>query len=148
MGLLDRIWRDDGSRVALLVDGPNCFREEFTVDFADLDRAGKRWGTLSVSRIYFDQNVSSGLLQAAEAHGFEAVVTSGDVDVRLAVDAAELAVDGTVDVMAIASRDMDFKPALELARRHGLRTVAIAPGDYGKSKGLGAVADETITLEE
>lgn len=145
MGLLDRFGSD---RVALLVDGPNCFREEFDVDLAELSRAGKRFGGLAVARIYFDEHASSGLLQAAEAHGFETVVTSGDVDVRLAVDATELAVAGTIDVLAVASRDMDFKPALEVARRHGIRTVAIAPGEHGRSGGLAAAADEAFTLEE
>lgn len=148
MGLLNRFGSNAEARVALLVDGPNCFREEFDVDLADLSRAGKRWGTLAVSRVYLDEEASSGLLKAAEAHGFATVVTSGDVDVRLAVDAAELAVDRTVDVLAIVSRDMDFKPAIELARRRGLRTVAIAPGGHGRSDGLGATADEAVTLDE
>ncbi len=145
MGLLDRFGSD---RVALLVDGPNCFREEFDVDLADLSRAGKRFGGLAVARIYFDEHASSGLLQAAEAHGFETIVTSGDVDVRLAVDATELAVEGTIDVLAVASRDMDFKPAFEVARRHGIRTVAIAPGEHGRSGGLAAAADEAFTLDD
>jgi len=143
MGFLDRLGND---RVALLVDGPNVFREEFDVEFAELSQTAKAFGSLAVARIYFDEQASSGLLQAAEAHGFETVVTSGDVDVRLAVDATELAVEETVDVLAIVSRDMDFKPALEIAKRHGVRTVAIAPGEHGRSGGLGAVADETVTL--
>ena len=37
MGLLDRFRTE---RVALLVDGPNVFREEFDVDLADLRAAG------------------------------------------------------------------------------------------------------------
>lgn len=148
MGLLDRLRNDSTPHVALLVDGPNCFREDFDVDLADLGRAGKDLGTLSVSRIYFDERASAGLLQAAEAHGFETVVTSGDVDVRLATDAAELVVEGSVEVLAITSRDMDFKPAFELARRHGIRTVAIAPGEHGRSSGLAAAADEALTIGE
>ena len=147
MSLLDRI-RDSSPRVALLVDGPNVFREEFDVDFAELTQTAKAFGSLAVARIYLDEQASSGLLQAAEAHGFEPVVTSGDVDVRLAVDATELAVEQTINVLAIVSRDMDFKPAFELAKRHGVKTVAIAPGEHGRSGGLGAVADETVTLDD
>ena len=144
MGLFDRFRAD---RVALLVDGPNVFREEFDVDLADLRAAGESLGTLAEARVYFDVRASSGLIQAAEAHGFAIRVTSGDVDVALAVDAAELATTDAVDTIAIASRDMDFKPALEVAARHGLRTVAIAPGEHGRSEALSAVADEDVLLE-
>ena len=144
MGLLDRFRRD---RVALLVDGPNVFREEFDVDLADLRAAGESLGRLAVARVYFDVRASSGLIQAAEAHGFEVRVTSGDVDVALAVDATELVTTDAVDTLAVASRDMDFKPALEVAARRGVRTVAIAPGEHGRSEALSAVADESVLLE-
>ncbi len=144
MGLLDRFRRD---RVALLVDGPNVFREEFDVDLADLRAAGESLGRLAVARVYFDVRASPGLIQAAEAHGFEVRVTSGDVDVALAVDATELVTTDAVDTLAVASRDMDFKPALEVAARRGVRTVAIAPGEHGRSEALSAVADESVLLE-
>lgn len=133
--------------VALLVDGPNVFREEFDVDLADLRAVGESFGRLAFARVYFDVRASSGLLQAAEAHGFAVRVTSGDVDVALAVDAAELAATGAVGVLAIASRDMDFKPAFESAAEHGVRTVAVAPGEHGRSEGLSAAADEAVVLE-
>ena len=147
MGILRRL-RGGGERVALLVDGPNVFRPEFDVDLSDLREAAAARGDVRVARCYFDVNATPGLLQAAEAHGFEVVVTSGDVDVRLAVDATALVADGAVDVLAVASRDMDFKPAFEVARRRGVRTLAIAPGSHGRSAALSAVADEAITLGE
>ncbi|MFB6173959.1 MAG: NYN domain-containing protein [Halobacteriales archaeon] len=136
----------DPEGVALLVDGPNCFREEFDVDLADLKRAGEGIGRLAVARVYLDDGAPSGLVRAVEAHGFEVVVTSGDVDVRLAVDAVDLACDAGLGTLAVVSRDADFKPALEAASRRGLRTVAIAPGEHGRSAGLANAADEALTL--
>lgn len=147
MGRLARLFRRT-PRVSLLVDGPNVFREAFDVDLADLRAVAAERGRITVARCYFDVNAPSGLLQAAEAHGFAAVVTSGDVDVRLAVDATALAADGEVDVLVVASRDMDFKPALEAANRRGVRTVAVAPGSHGRSDALATVADEAVTLGE
>lgn len=145
--VLRRLLGRGRDEVALLVDGPNVFREEFDVDLADLRAAGESLGRLAVARVYFDVRASSGLIQAAEAHGFSVRVTSGDVDVALAVDATELATTGTVDVLAVASRDMDFKPAMEAAARHGVRTVAVAPGEHGRSEALTAVADEAVLLD-
>jgi uncharacterized protein (TIGR00288 family) len=103
---------------------------------------------VAVARCYFDVNATAGLLQAAEAHGFEVVVTSGDVDVRLAVDAIELVTDADIDVLVVVSRDMDFKPALEVANRRGVHTVAVASGSHGSSEALTAVATEAITFGE
>jgi uncharacterized LabA/DUF88 family protein len=42
---------------------------------------------------------------------------------------------------------MDFKPVLEAASGRGVRTVAIAPGEHGRSEALSNVADEAILLE-
>ncbi|THE63333.1 NYN domain-containing protein [Salinadaptatus halalkaliphilus] len=133
--------------VGLFVDGPNVFREEFDVDMNDLRTVATDLGRVGVLRLYLDEHATPGLIQAAEARGFEVVITSGDVDVKLAVDATALASEGTFDRLAIASRDTDFKPVLEYAGKRGLETTAIAPGSYGRSDALQNAADDAITLE-
>ena len=148
MGLLGRLLGRGGREVALFVDGPNVLREEFDVDLDDVRAAASDAGTLVTARLYLNEHASSGLIQAAEARGFQVVVTSGDVDVKLAVDAATFAAEDRADTIAIASRDTDFKPALEVANERGLRTLAIAPGSYGNSDALPNSADESVTLGE
>ncbi|RQG98137.1 NYN domain-containing protein [Natrarchaeobius oligotrophus] len=133
--------------VGLFVDGPNVFRDEFDVDLDDLRDAARELGRVGIIRLYLDEHATPGLIQAAEARGFEVIVTSGDVDVKLAVDATALVGDGTVDTLAIASRDTDFKPVLEYAGAVGVETVAIAPGIHGRSDALQNAADEAVTLE-
>ena len=146
MGLLSRLFGRD-PHVAVLVDGPNVLREEFSIDLASVRDAIQAGSGSKLLRLYVDEHASPGLIRAAEANGFEVIVTSGDVDVRLAVDAARLAERGTIDVLAIASRDADFKPAFEAAADAGIRTVAISPGDHGNSAALRNAADEAIMLE-
>ncbi len=139
---------DDTSRVALFVDGPNVLREEFDVDLDDVRAAGEASGRLALARLYLDEHATPGLIQAGEARGFEVVVTSGDVDVRLATDAAAVAADGRADVLAVASRDTDFKPVLEAAAGRGLRTLAIAPGEYGRSDALANAAHDAVVVDD
>ena len=148
MKLFRRIFEDKDSpqRVGLFVDGPNVLRSEFDVDLDEVRNIAAEYGPLAVTRLYVDQNASPGLIQAAEARGFEVRTTSGDVDVRLAVDATDAAVAGQIDVLAVASRDTDFKPALEVAAREGVKTVAIAPGEYGRSDALRNAAEDAVTL--
>jgi uncharacterized protein (TIGR00288 family) len=140
--------REAEPRVALLVDGPNVLREEFDVDLDDVRDAARAVGRPAVSRLYLDEHATPGLIQAAEARGFEVVVTSGDVDVKLAVDATRIVCEGSADVLAVASRDTDFKPVVEAANAAGLRTLAIAPGRHGRSDALRNAAAESVTLGE
>ena len=145
MSLLSR-FRDDTDRVGLYVDGPNVLRSEFDIDLDEVRTIGESYGPLAATRLYLDEDASPGLIQAGEARGFEVVTTSGDVDVRLAVDATEAVATDRIDVLIVASRDTDFKPALEVAARNGVRTVALAPGEYGKSDALQNAAQDGLSL--
>jgi uncharacterized protein (TIGR00288 family) len=150
MSWLDRLaGRDRGhgeTRVGLFVDGPNVLRDDFDVDLDDVRAGAGEYGRVAVARLYLDEHAPAGLIQAAEARGFAVVTTSGDVDVKLAVDATA-ATENTIDVLAVASRDTDFKPVLEAAAERGLGTVAIAPGEHGRSDALRNAAQDAITLE-
>ena len=95
-----------------------------------------------------DEGAPPELIRAAEARGFEVTVTSGDVDVKLAVDMTEFVASGELDTIIVVSRDTDFKPAVEVANRHGLRTVAVAPGEHGRSDALANAAHAHVTLGE
>ncbi|WP_135828189.1 NYN domain-containing protein [Halorussus halobius] len=139
---------DDATTVALFVDGPNVLREEFDVDLDDVRRVAERQGRLTAARLYLDEHATPGLIQAGEARGFEVTVTSGDVDVKLAVDATEFALGAEVDVLAVASRDTDFKPVLEKAAHNGVRTVALAPGEHGRSDALRNAAHDAVVVGE
>ena len=146
MGLLERL-RGGSARVGIYVDGPNVFRSEFDVDLDELRAIARGEGVVAVSRVYVDENASAGLIQAAEARGFEVATTSGDVDVRLAVDAVEATAAGRLDTLVVVSRDTDFKPVVETAAKRGVRTVAVAPGQHGRSDALRNAANAEITLE-
>ena len=150
-GLVRRVVGGRGNgepRIGLFVDGPNVLRSEFDVDLDDISAIVRSRGRPVFVRLYVNEHATPGLIQAAEAHGFEVFTTSGDVDVKLAVDATAAAVEGDIDVLAVASRDMDFKPVLEAAARYGVRTLAIAPGAYGRSDALRSVAHDAVTLGE
>ncbi|MFB6078393.1 MAG: NYN domain-containing protein [Halarchaeum sp.] len=134
--------------VALFVDGPNVLRDEFDVDLDDVREVAGERGRLAVARLYLDEHAPSGLVQAGEARGYDVRVTSGDVDVKLAVDATELVCSEHVDVLAVASRDTDFKPVLEKAGANGVATLAIAPGEHGRSDALRNAADDAVVLDD
>ena len=145
MGLFGRLFKS--KRVGLYVDGPNVLRAEFDVDLDELRDVAGEHGQLTFTRVYLDEHASSGLIQAAEARGFEVITTSGDVDVKLAIDATAAIADDEIDLLAIVSRDADFKPVVEAAASRGVRTLAIAPGEFGRSDALRNSAHEAVTLD-
>ncbi|WP_247728606.1 NYN domain-containing protein [Halovivax limisalsi] len=139
--------RDAADGVGLFVDGPNVFRDEFDVDLDDVRDIGADIGRIATARLYVDEHAPPGFVRAGEARGFEVVVTSGDVDVKLAVDATAFVADGRLSTLAVVSRDTDFKPVLEHANARGVETVAIAPGEYGRSDALANAANRATTLD-
>jgi len=158
---MDLFGRDEpADGIALFVDGPNMLRDEFDVDLDDIREATADKDRLATARLYVDEHATPGLrlyvdehatpglIQAAEARGFEVIVTSGDVDVKLSVDATRFATEGRAETLAIASRDTDFKPVLEVANSYGLSTLAIAPATHGRSDALRNAATESLTLAE
>lgn len=140
LGFLDGLLGDDSARVALLVDGPNLLRDEFDVNLEDVRAVSEP----DVARVYLDHRAPSALVEAVETNGMEPVVTSGDVDVRLAVDATAYALED-FDIV-VATRDADFKPALEKANAEGARTTVIGVSDCF-SAALESVADDVVMLD-
>lgn len=131
-------------RTALFVDGPNLLRSELEFDLESL-REELEPRKLNVTRVYLDHHAPPALVEAVETNGMEAVTTSGDVDVKMAVDAALYASDG-FDVV-LATRDADFKPALEAANREGVSTTVVGVSDCF-SAALESVADDVVMLDD
>jgi uncharacterized protein (TIGR00288 family) len=146
MGLLGRFRGDGTTRVGLYVDGPNVLRSEFDVDLDELRELAAAEGTVVAARLYLDEHATPKLIQAGEARGFDVITTSGDVDVRLAVDGTKAAVADEIDLLIVVSRDTDFKPVLERAASRGVETMAIAPGEHGRSDALQNTAHRSLTL--
>jgi len=147
MEWLARVFDSPNSdRVGLYVPGPSGVLAEFDVDLDELGDLAAEYGTVATRRLYLDEHAPPELIQAGEARGYDVVSTSGDVDVRLGVDATAASVNRSIGVLVVVSRDTDFKPVLERAAREGVRTVAVAPGEYGRSDALQNAAQESLTL--
>jgi uncharacterized protein (TIGR00288 family) len=133
--------------IGLLVDGPNMLRKEFQIDLEEIRTTLKEFGDIKVGRVYLNQYASEKLVEAIENQGFEPVVSSSDVDVRLAVEATELIFNPNIDIVALVTRDADFKPVLSKAMEHGKETI-IFGAEPGFSTALKNLADVVVILSE
>ena len=136
-----------GKNIALFVDGPNIIRKEFNVNLDELRRVLEKHGRLMIGKVFLNQYASEKLVEAIANQGFEPAIflageADSDVDVALAVKAAY---NEKVDVIAIASRDADYLPAIQVAKEQGKKVVVIGINP-GFSRALQNAADSVEIL--
>ncbi|MFH0836493.1 MAG: TIGR00288 family NYN domain-containing protein [Candidatus Micrarchaeota archaeon] len=133
--------------IACFVDGPNMLRKELNIDLDKIKKRLQKHGNLKVARVFLDQYASDKLIEAITNQGFDTVIVPSDVDVAMAVDATEFMFKEKIDVIAIVSRDSDFKPVLTKAKEQGLETIVVGT-EPDFSTALRNTADIVINLRE
>ncbi len=114
------------NNVALLVDGPNTLRKAFHLDIKQIKEEVAKYGNIRIAKIYLDQFASDKLIEAMINQGFDVEITTGDVDVTMAIEAMEYALDNNIDVIALMTRDTDYRPVLVKAKAKGKQTMIVA----------------------
>ena len=112
--------------IALLVDGPNILRKSFHLDIREMKKEVQKYGDIRISKIYLDQYASDKLIEAMANQGFDVEITTGDVDVTMAIEAMEFALDSSIDILALMTRDTDYRPLLIKTRARGKKTIIVA----------------------
>lgn len=133
--------------MACFVDGPNMLRKELNVDLGQIKKKLERFGKLKVAKVFLDQYASDKLIEAVTNQGFEVVIVPSDVDVALAVEATGYIFNENIEIMAIVSRDSDFKPLLTKAKAHGKETIVVGT-EPDFSTALQNTADQVINLRD
>lgn len=146
MGIFGKIFGNDKPQIALFVDGPNVIRKQLSVDLREVKRKVAEHGNIRIARIYLDQYASDKLIEAMVNQGFEPIITTGDVDVTLAVEATEQVVNPKIDIVAIMSRDTDFIPVLNKVKEHGKNSLVVGV-EPGFSVALKNSADNVIMVK-
>ena len=139
--------REDKKKIGVLVDGPNMLRKEFNLNLKEIREILCEYGDIKIAKVFLNQYAGDKLVEAIENQGFEPVITSGDVDVRMAVEAMEIIYNDSIDVLALVTRDADFKAVLKKAMEIGKETIIIG-AEPGFSTALKNSADIAIVLNE
>lgn len=140
---LKKLFGKEKPDIAVLVDGPNILRKAFSIDLAEIRKELTKHGNIRIARIYLDQYASDKLIEAMVNQGFKTEITTGDVDVTMAIEAMEYVLDPNIDIVALMTRDSDFIPVIVKAKAHGKKTMIIAT-DVAFSAALRNTADKII----
>jgi uncharacterized protein (TIGR00288 family) len=133
-------------RIALLVDGPNIIRKAFNIDLNAVRREVSKYGSVRVAKVYLNQYAGEKLIEAMKNQGFDTTITTGDVDVTMAIEGMEYLVNNNIDSIALITRDTDYLPLLVKAREKGKRTIIVAT-DVAFSAALKNTADIVIIIK-
>ncbi|MBI4053469.1 MAG: TIGR00288 family NYN domain-containing protein [Candidatus Diapherotrites archaeon] len=137
--------KKDRKNLAVFVDGPNILRKEFSVDLRQIKKAVEPLGEIKVAKVFLNQFASNKLVEAVVNEGFESIITVGDVDVAMAVDATEAVFNPNIHCIAFVTRDSDFLPAVVKTKKYGKESVAILVDD-ASSSALKNTADKVVYL--
>lgn len=139
--------------IAVFVDGPNVVRKQFDLDFDELREEINDFGDIKIGKVFLNQYASDKLIEAIVSQGFEADLGLGgekdkesDVDVYMAVNAMEAAMDDNIDVIVLVTRDTDFLPVIQKAKEYGKETIVMGM-EPGFSTALRNAADKVVKLE-
>ena len=139
--------KETGKAIALLIDGQNVIRKDVRLDLVSVRKTIEKHGTIKVSKIFLDQYASDKLIEAMTNQGFEPIITTGDVDVTMAVEAMVQVYNPHVHSIALMTRDIDFRPVLVKAKELGKETIVVG-SEPGFSIALRNTADIVIMAEQ
>lgn len=147
MGLFDSVFQKQRQKqIVLLIDGPNSIRKGIGIDLREVKRELQKYGSIRVAKIYLDQYASDKLIEAMVNQGFQPEITTGDVDVTMAIEAMEYIMEKDTDMIALMTRDTDFTPVLRKANKYA-KKAAIVAADSAFSVALKNTADLVIIMK-
>ena len=129
--------------IAFFVDGPNVIRKDINIDLSSVKEKVAKYGHIKVCRVYLDQYASDKLIEAVTNQGYEPIITTGDVDVAMAVDAMQQVFNHRIQIIALMTRDIDFRPVIIKAKELGKETILVG-AEPGFSTALRNTADVVI----
>ncbi len=135
------------NNIAIFVDGPNILRKEFNIDLSKIKNYLKSQGAIKVAKVFLDQYATDKLVEAVVNIGFETVITVGDVDVAMAVDATDIVHNKEIDTIVFVTRDSDYLPAILKAKTHGKKTMVFLV-EEGSATALKNTVDQVVFIDK
>lgn len=143
MGIFDFFKRK--KRIALLVDGPNVIRKDVNIDLSVVRKKVSTYGNITTAEVFLDQYASDKLIHAMKIQKFKPVFSKGDVDITMAIRAMEFVFDKNIDMIALMTRDTDYRPVIVKAKELGKDTLVLGT-QPGFSVALKNTADYAIVI--
>lgn len=135
-------------KIALIIDAPNILRriDNRQIRLEDIEKVTSKLGQIKIAKVILNRHAPRNLLKAIENSGYEPIVATGDIYIRMAIEIMDCVISKNVDIVIIASRHARCAPILRAAKANGLDT-AIIGFQPGFSIAVKNAADMAFQLE-
>lgn len=119
-------------KVALIIDAPNILRrvKGKQIRLEDIEAVANKLGQIKIAKVILNRHAPRSLLKAIENSGYEPIVASSDIYIRMTIEVMDCVFKKNVDMVILASRHARCAPILRAAKANGLDTgvVGFQPG--------------------
>ncbi|NHJ03526.1 MAG: NYN domain-containing protein [Candidatus Heimdallarchaeota archaeon] len=135
-------------KIALIIDAPNILRRvnNRQIRLEDIEKIASKFGQIKIAKVILNRHAPKNLLKAIENSGYEPIVATADIYIRMAIEIMDSVFSKNVDIVIIASRHARCAPILRAAKANGLDT-AIIGFQPGFSIAVKNAADMAFQLE-
>ncbi|NHJ48012.1 MAG: NYN domain-containing protein [Asgard group archaeon] len=135
-------------KIALIIDAPNILRRvnNKQIRLEDIEKIANRLGQIKIAKVILNRHAPKNLLRAIENSGYEPIIASSDIYIRMAIEVMDSVFAKNVSIVILASRHARCAPILRTAKSNGLDT-AIIGFQPGFSIAVKNAADMAFQLE-
>ena len=135
-------------KIALIIDAPNILRRinNKQIRLEDIEKIANKLGQIKIAKVILNRHAPKTLLRAIENSGYEPIVATSDIYIRMAIEIMDCVFQKSVDMVIVASRHARCAPILRAAKANGLDT-AIVGFQPGFSVAVKNAADMAFQLE-
>jgi uncharacterized protein (TIGR00288 family) len=114
-------------KVALIIDAPNILRRvnNKQIRLEDIEKIANKLGQIKVAKVILNRHAPKSLLRAIENSGYEPIVATSDIYIRMAIEVMDSVFSKNVQIVIIASRHARCAPILRAVKTNGIDTAII-----------------------
>ena len=135
-------------KLALIIDAPNILRRinNHQIRLEDIEKIANNLGQIKIAKVILNRHAPKNLLKAMENSGYEPIVATTDIYIRMAIEIMDCVINKNADMIIIASRHARCAPILRAVKANGL-DAAIIGFQPGFSIAVKNAADLAFQLE-
>jgi len=135
-------------KLVLIIDAPNILRRvnNKQIRLEDIEKIANKLGQIKIAKVILNRHAPKNLLKAIENSGYEPIVASADIYIRMTIEVMDAVFKENVDMVILASRHARCAPILRAVKGSGFDT-AIIGFQPGFSVAVKNAADIAFQLE-
>ena len=136
---------DEKKRVGVVIDGPTILPDFSLGKFKSLKKSLNQIGIVRTGKVITDNQITQKDSDLLKAQGFHEEIVGSDVDIHVTIRSLEMMANNNIDVVAIATSDLNLFPVMSRIKRN--KSLAVITWERDITPAIESIADFIITLD-